>query len=281
MIEEAGYNFKPTYDYAGLGSYTDVAYIISLTLLTQTILESISKHPREKCLLFVQEPTTTHGVFYDKRLTRFFGKILVMFDDLVDNVNYFKIYHPQRNEVIADKVPSFEEKKFCVMLQSNHFVQHPKSMYEERRIANTFFTSKGEFDLYGARWNGYASWRGTYQGKCKIDLIKNYKFTLSYENMHDQNGYMTERIFDAFYAKTVPIYLGPKNINDYVPKECFINRADFSTYEDLYQFMKSIDQSTYQRYIDAAQDFLKSPKAEPFSTKQFAKTIGEHIEWVK
>jgi hypothetical protein len=277
-IEKAGYNFKPTYDYSGLGFYTDVAYIISLTLLNQSILQSIAKHPKEKCFLFIQEPPTTHGYLYDRRLTQFFGKIFVMFDDLVDNNNYFKIYHPQRNEEMLQSAILFEEKKFCVMLQSNHYVQHPTSMYGERRNACSFFTAKKDFDLYGARWDGYASWKGPYHGKSKKNLIKNYKFTLSYENMHDQLGYITERIFDAFYAKTIPIYLGPKNINEYIPKECFINRIEFSSYENLYQHMKNINKTRYEEYINNAQNFINSPKSEHFSSTSFAKTIAKYIE---
>lgn len=276
-IEKAGYRCKPTYDYVGLGSYTDVAYIISITLLRPEILQSVARHPKEKCFLFIQEPPTNYGYLYDERLTNFFGKIFVMFDDMVDNQRYFKFFHPQRNEKVVEETIAFEDKKFCVMIQSNHGDGSPKSIYGERRIANAFFTEKGEFDLYGARWDGFSSWRGNYQKKCKKDLIKNYKFNLAYENMHDQYGYITERIFDAFYAKTVPVYLGPKNIYSYVPKECFINRAEFASYEDLYQFMKGVDKTAYQNYIDAAQEFIKSPQAERFSSMEMARTISEHI----
>lgn len=276
-IERAGYRFKPTYDYAGMGACTDAAYIISINLLRPEILQNIAKHPKENCFLFILEPPTNFGYLYDERLTSFFGKIFVMFDDIVDNQRYFKFYHPQRNEKILEEAIPFEEKKFCVMLQSHHGDGSPKSVYGERRLASEFFTKKGEYDLYGVKWDGFSSWRGTYQKKCKKDLIKNYKFTLAYENMHDQRGYITERVFDAFYAKTVPIYLGPKNIYSYIPKECFINRAEFSSYEDLYRFMKSIDAPTYQKYLDAAQNFINSPQAECFSSIQWAKTIQEHI----
>ncbi|MDP1614431.1 MAG: glycosyltransferase family 10 [Methylococcales bacterium] len=275
-IEEAGYNFQPTFDYAGLSRKTDVAYILSLTLLNQTILESIAKHPREKCFFFNLEPITTHAVFYSDIMTQYFGKIFVLYDNLVDNRFFFKFYHPQCNEEVVHPAVPFEEKKLFVMIQANHFVDHPLSEYAERRKAAAFLSKTGEFDLYGKGWEGYSSWKGWTKTKT-LDVLKNYKFSFVYENMSEQYGCLSSRLFDAIYAKSVPIYLGPKNINDYVPSNCFINLKDFPSYEELYQYLKNMDKETYNSYIDAAQAYIRSPKAEPFSTKQFARTIMTHI----
>ncbi len=276
QVEKMGYNFKPTFDYPGLGEAKDVACIVSYTLLDNNILQSIQKHPREKCFMFVMEPFTNYGFFYDKRLTAYFGKIFVHFDDLIDNKNYFKFYHQQTNEKVVENVPSFEEKKFCLMIQGNFADTHPNSGYPERQKAAKFFGNTNEFDLYGARWSGYRCWRGGLADN-KTTLIKNYKFYLAYDNTINQRGYVTDRIFDAFYSKTVPIYLGATNVCDYIPQECFINRSDFGSYEELYLYMKSINKERYQQYIDAAQEFLKSPKAELFSVQQLGKTLCEHL----
>jgi wobble nucleotide-excising tRNase len=42
--------------------------------------------------------------------------------------------------------------------------------------------------------------------------------------------------------------------------------------------MKSIDRPRYDSYVQAGQEFLKSSQAEPFTTKNFAKTIIEQME---
>ena len=34
-------------------------------------------------------------------------------------------------------------------------------------------------------------------------------------------GYITEKIFDSFFAGVVPIYWGAENITDYVPKSLY------------------------------------------------------------
>lgn len=275
-IEKANYIFKPTFDYVGLGSCTDAAYIISFNLMNPLIFQSIAKHPKEKCFLFLIEPPIVSGNLYNRAFTNYFGKIFTMLDDYVDNINYFKFFHPLCCEKKAENIPDFSNKKLCVLIQSNHQNGHPKSMYHERRTAANFFHGNPDFDLFGNGWKGYSNWKG-YLINGKMDLIKNYKFCLCYENMCDQYGYMTERLIECFYAGCVPIYLGPKNINSYVPKECFVNRLDFTSYDDLYRFMKNMNKSEYQSYLDAAQRFIDSPQSEPFSTRKFSQTIKEHI----
>jgi hypothetical protein len=54
--------------------------------------------------------------------------------------------------------------------------------------------------------------------KRKIENIANYKFHLAFENSrHD--GYISEKIWQSFYAGTVPIYLGAPNIRNYLPRQ--------------------------------------------------------------
>ena len=56
-------------------------------------------------------------------------------------------------------------------------------------------------------------------GKDKIDYMKDFKFNICPENM-DVPNYVTEKIFDAFQAGTIPIYHGA--LND--PEPEIINR---------------------------------------------------------
>ena len=41
--------------------------------------------------------------------------------------------------------------------------------------------------------------------------------------------------FDAFVAGNIPIYWGADDIEDYIPKNCFIDRRNFSNHEKLYK----------------------------------------------
>src|SRR5207244_2755686 len=107
----------------------------------------------------------------------------------------------------------------------------------------------------------------------KWPVQKNYKFCFCYENMGEQEGYITEKIFDSFTAGCVPIYLGATNITSYIPKECFIDRRDFASESDLYDFLKSIDRGTYNGYLKAIRSFLESQPAQSFSIEQFVNYV--------
>jgi hypothetical protein len=57
-----------------------------------------------------------------------------------------------------------------------------------------------EVACYGSAFNNRSE-------KNKIDIIKNYNFNICYENSIGE-GYVTEKLFEALLAKTVPIYWG-------------------------------------------------------------------------
>ena len=48
------------------------------------------------------------------------------------------------------------------------------------------------------------NWKGAPQSK--LDTISKYKYSLVIENSMD---YMTEKLFDAFFARCIPVYVGP------------------------------------------------------------------------
>jgi len=91
-------------------------------------------------------------------------------------------------------------------------------------------------------------------------VLKNYKFTLCFENTKGSRGYITEKIFDCFAAATVPIYYGAPNVGDYIPKECFIDFRNFRNYESLYTFLHEMTVIDYQSYLDAVKEFIKTEK---------------------
>ena len=84
------------------------------------------------------------------------------------------------------------------------------------------------------------------------------------------SGYISEKIFDCFFAGTVPLYLGAPDIQDYVPANTFIDLRQFRDYAAVEQFLDSLDEPTARSYIDAAEEFLHSPAFARFSHERFA-----------
>jgi len=142
------------------------------------------------------------------------------------------------------------------------------------------------FDLFGVGWNQpstllercmpgmiakYSSYRGTI--KNKWDVLPNYRFCLCYENIRDEPGWITEKIFDAMRSGCVPIYWGASNITDYVNADAFIDRRRFKTDADLYDYLTCVSELEYARFQDAMRIYLASESFAKFLPNFYADTI--------
>ncbi len=74
-------------------------------------------------------------------------------------------------------------------------------------------------------------------------------------------------------SKSVPIYIGANNIENYIPKNCFIAKNDFKDYKELYEFLKNISEKEYQEYINNIENFLDSDKFLYFNPINFAENL--------
>lgn len=238
---------------------------------------------RKKNILICNEAPIVIPFNYTKMFHFFFTKIYTWNDGLVDNKKYFKILLPKSSLGIKTSPKKFKGKKFLVLINSNKLPFYPfkllssfgKELYSERIKAIKFFEKKipNKFYLYGHGWNKrkkfnltevifgfkkYFSYRGTIEDKC--ELLSNFKYCICFENMGDIKGYISEKIFDCFKAKCVPIYWGASNIEKYIPKDCFIDFRDFYDYEKLLMFLESIDENKYNEYIKNMERLLENKK---------------------
>jgi len=231
---------------------------------------------------------------------RYFKKVFTWSDALVDNHTYFKIQYAHDIPAKITFNPKKKEK-FCTMISSNKLTKHLNELYSERIKAIRWFENNHpeDFDLYGQGWDRYhfdgellgfklarlnrltlltkllkpyyPSWQGSVASKKKT--YEKYQFSICYESTKNITGYITEKIFDCFLAGCVPIYLGAQNITDYIPKETFIDKRGFSTYEKLYKYLKRMPPQEYASYLNNIKKFLESDKAQLFSAQYFTDTI--------
>lgn len=231
---------------------------------------------------------------------KYFKKIFTWDDRLIDNKKYFKVNY-------AFRIPShiqkkFENKKLCTTIASNKKSNHKNELYTKRVELIRWFEKNHleSFDLYGVGWDQrnfgstfigkvlnritplrklffkpFPSYKGTVDSK--IDTFSQYKFAICYENIKDQPGYITEKIFDAFFAGCVPVYWGASNIDKYIPSECYIDKRKFRTYEKLYSYMINMKKDQYMQYLNSIENFLNSSKADPFRAETFATIIVNEI----
>jgi alpha(1,3/1,4) fucosyltransferase len=106
----------------------------------------------------------------------------------------------------------------------------------------------------------------------KLALLSSYRFGLAIENTRFP-GYVSEKLFDCFFAGCIPVYDGAPDIHTYVPSEAFVDVRHFSGYADLDAFLRSMPQPTAERYLDAARAYLDSAQFSPFCAQEFAEQI--------
>lgn len=252
-----------------------------------------------KYLLIIESPHV-RPQDWDLRKHLNYKKIFSWDELLIDNKKYFK---HNLGHFIPKCIPkNFVNKKLCCTIAGNKIAKYPNSdeLYSKRVEFIRWFETNhpSEFDLYGTKWDEFRfghnklgkllnkfkflrkkdlfpSYKGTVESK--YETMKNYRFSISYENIKNTNGYISEKIFDSFIAGCVPIYWGAKAVTDQIPKGCFIDQREFDNYEELYKFMKNMDEKIYMKYLDNIEVFFNSKKSDSFRGETFAKIIVDEI----
>ena len=91
------------------------------------------------------------------------------------------------------------------------------------------------------------NWKGA--PKSKLDTISKYKYSLVIENSTD---YMTEKLFDAFFARSIPVYVGPSVDRFDVPAHLVVQvDATLSSIQRGIEIAKAMDYEQWRATLDA------------------------------
>jgi hypothetical protein len=160
------------------------------------------------------------------------------------------------DELKSINMPKKNKLLSWVTSAKDHFPGHKKRMHFLKKIKNNV-----NFDLFGKdinpikdKWNGLA----------------NYKYSLAVENYRGPD-YWTEKIADCFLSWTVPIYYGCSNINDYFPKDSYIqiDIENPETVDRINYIIKNDNWKQRQKALEKARDLvLDHYQLFPFLTKK-------------
>jgi hypothetical protein len=120
------------------------------------------------------------------------------------------------------------------------FLCGPKNMIEGHFLRHKIFNKQSEVKL-STTW--------IYSGD-KIPCFETSMFHICVENSKNQN-YFTEKIVDAFISKTIPLYYGCPNIEDYFDIRGFFT---FNTEDELITLINSLTEKDYEErkeYIES------------------------------
>jgi Glycosyltransferase family 10 (fucosyltransferase) C-term len=162
-------------------------------------------------------------------------------------------------------------------------------LYGERRaIAREAERYMPDFlDVFGPGWNreqiswcplypnrAYRCWRGNPKTS-KHELAAEYRFVMTYENFRGRRGYISEKIFDALQAGSVPVYLGEDRIAEVVPREAFVDARNFRTRRELLVYLQSCPEPEWAEMRQAGQNFLRSAAFRSFTDEAFAERMTD------
>ena len=123
-------------------------------------------------------------------------------------------------------------------------------LVEEMRLA----ISSGNFPrLANSRgWlNQPSNWKGA--PTSKLDKLSRYKYSLAIEN---STGYLSEKIFDAFFARCIPIYVGPDVDKFGIPANLVVQvEPTLSSIERGIEIAKAMD---YEQWLASLNTWLMS-----------------------
>ncbi|WRA83280.1 fucosyltransferase [Helicobacter pylori] len=130
----------------------------------------------------------------------------------------FKENHPHLCAVVNDESDPLK-RGFASFVASN----------PNAPIRNAFYDALNSIEPV----TGGGSVKNTlgYKVENKNEFLSQYKFNLCFENSQGY-GYVTEKIIDAYFSHTIPIYWGsPSVAKDFNPKS-FVNVHDFKNFDE-------------------------------------------------
>lgn len=292
-----------TIDMAPLRSF-DAIVFLDYPTRWNGYFRSAVRHKTTPLYLVLLENESIRPDNYDRRNHAAFRKIFTWNDDWVDGERYVKAFNSVDFSRPRNAVGEAREH-FCALIANNKFSNHPQELYSARRETLSWFASNapGDIVLYGEGWDrwhapgmgfvanaalsmlyrkipalprraAFPFWRGSTSRKREV--LADTKFCICYENAVFP-GYITEKIFDCFFAGCVPVYWGPRNASRYLPAATYIDRTRFATHEELYEYLRGMSDRDYAGYRAAIEEFLASDAARLFSAKHATQIFLEHV----
>ncbi len=248
-------------------------------------------------MLILFEPPSVDPGNADKRNHEPFDLVFTWDPRLIDGQRYQRVVLPSPHEFKYSAVPCHSPGASCWSIfpgtsSTTTRGRWPTFGWQEVRYFQRHYPS--DFDLFGEGWNPslpeflkrkIRNWRLPYEHfpayrgtvRHKWDIFPNYKFSLVYENIADEPGFVSVKIFDCLRSGCVPIYRGASNIDEYVDADAFIDRRRFASSEELARFLMSMDEKTHDNYLRAAERYISSKKFKQFLSDSFSFEFVEPI----
>ena len=143
-----------------------------------------------------------HVVYIDNNI-----KVLPVVDFRIRK--YLEVKDRWKDELTTD----FKDKKFCLFASSNGLNANKQRVYQELSLL-------GQVDLI-TDFKDKLDDKSCVHGYDLIRFFNQYKFIICFENSNTP-GYVTEKIFNVFHARSIPIYNGAPDIDKYIYPNSYV-----------------------------------------------------------
>lgn len=182
-------------------------------------------------------------------------------------VIYCQMYHFTKmyKSIVPSKRVEFKDKHFCIILSTNGF------RTPEKYAICEFLSTLGQCDMLD-NYKPLIGNSSCYHSDELLNVIQAYKFAFVCENSV-ADGYITEKIFNCLFARTIPIYNGSLKIDSYINKNSFINANDLDTLYSRTEEIRSLmtDESAFNEKINAT-------VSENYDDEGFVQKLGAFME---
>lgn len=114
-----------------------------------------------------------------------------------------------------------------------------------------------------------------FHDESKTDFQRKCKFTLCFESTRHY-GFVTEKIMDAFYADTIPVYYGSPTVTEIFNRDAFINVSDYDSFDDAIARIKELDQDD-EAYVQ----MLSQPiLVDPTYPVRLEQELGDYVRHI-
>lgn len=160
-----------------------------------------------------------------------------------------------------------------ILSEKPYFANFISSHESEYGLRGEFFRMLCKYkrvESPGTYLNNMASTqRVDWTDNSKSDFQRKCKFTLCFESTNHA-GFVTEKITDAFYNDTIPVYYGSSTVTDIFNADAFINCSDYPDFQAVIDKIIELDQDD-RKYLE----MLRQPI---FTDNSFPEKIMDGLE---
>ena len=263
----------------------DVILLYGSLYFTEQIKDVLARSPDKIVIGICREPPHVDPLFYDSTLASSFDYLYLCATPKSSH-SYVKHLGFAVTKYATEWLP-YEQRRLATTIISCKFALFQGSLYLERFKSLLSFQKEvgDQFSFYGEGWErlrliSLPKSLPSYSGTCidKQSILRQYRFSICYENCSNQPGYVSEKIYDSMQAGCIPIYWGAPDIERYVPSDCFIDRRSFRNDRDVVEYVKYMPREVYDAYLFSIRRYLDSKQFSDAIVGPYSREVMHDIQ---